>query len=62
MELNARFDVKKLAAVLGVHPKTVYRWTESDPPRIPHLRLGRLIRFEASVIRQWLEGHSRHAR
>lgn len=59
MGLDLMLDVKSLAAMLGIHPKTIYRWVESNPSRIPCVRLGRLVRFEPAAVRRWLERQRR---
>jgi len=44
------FQVAELAAILRVKPSTVYAWVKSR--KIPHLRLGRLIRFNVNHIKK----------
>lgn len=59
MDMSPNLDVRRLATMLGVHPKTIYRWVGSDPPRIPHLRIGRLVRFEPAKVKKWMDGQRR---
>jgi excisionase family DNA binding protein len=46
--------VKEVAAYLNVNPMTVYRAVETDT--LPHLRLGRAIRFRREDVDAYLEG------
>lgn len=42
-----------VAALIGVKLSTVYQWTHLG--YIPHVKLGRLIRFKRISIQRWLE-------
>jgi excisionase family DNA binding protein len=44
--------VRELAAYVRVNPFTVYRWVEQN--RIPHLRVGRTLRFRLDDINQFM--------
>ncbi|MFX1487273.1 MAG: helix-turn-helix domain-containing protein [Promethearchaeota archaeon] len=56
---NKRFmDVQQLASLLQVKPKTIYDWKHRG--YIPHVKLGRLLRFEVSAIEQWISKKSIH--
>jgi len=46
-------SVPELAEYLGIKPKTIYAKVEAD--EIPHLRIGKLIRFRLEEIDVWLE-------
>jgi excisionase family DNA binding protein len=46
------WDVKDLATFVKTTPDAVYRWVELG--LVPHLRLGRSIRFDPAAIREWL--------
>lgn len=48
------------AELLGV-PETWVR-AEARADRIPHLRLGRYVRFDAAELEHWLEGRRRGPR
>jgi len=43
------------AAKLRIPKNTLYDWTAFG--RIPHLKLGKLIRFEPGAIEKWLAQH-----
>ena len=48
-------DIAKLSKRLGIPKNTLYDWVAFG--RIPHLKLGKLIRFEPETINNWLAGH-----
>jgi excisionase family DNA binding protein len=43
----------QVAEVLGVKLSTIYQWTHEG--YIPHVKIGRLVRFDLRVIERWLE-------
>jgi len=48
--------VERAAEFLGIETATVYVWCEQQ--RIPHVRLGRSIRFDLSALQRWIDAHS----
>jgi excisionase family DNA binding protein len=49
--------VSEIAAALKVPVSWVYERTRrSGCDRIPHLKLGKYLRFRWAAVRQWLEG------
>ena len=50
-------DIAVLAERLRVKRSTVYAWAEQG--KIPHLKLGRLLRFDPDEIEVWLQTHRR---
>ncbi len=48
-------DIDALAARLGVTVRFVRRLV--DERRVPYLKLGRLVRFDADEIEAWLVSH-----
>jgi len=42
----------EVAHALGMHPTRVYR--EAKAGRIPHVRIGRRVRFDEDELRAWL--------
>ena len=56
-EISARFepllDTEEAAKLLRIHPKTLRRSARLG--EIPATRIGRLWRFRASVLNEWLE-------
>ena len=50
-------DIGALAERLRVKRSTIYAWTEQG--KIPHLKLGRLLRFDPDEIEAWLQTHRR---
>lgn len=49
-------DTKRLALLLGVSPRTVLRLVETN--KIPHIRLGRSLRFDYDDVMQSLKQDS----
>lgn len=43
-----------VASLLSVRPSTVYQWASSG--KIPHYRLGRIVRFRRKDLEAWVEG------
>lgn len=43
----------EVAELLGVKTSTIYQWSHQD--YIPHVKLGRLLRFNMSAIEKWIE-------
>ena len=39
------------AQLLGIHPVTILRWAREG--RVPHLRLGRKVKFRVSELNSW---------
>ncbi|MEW6047966.1 MAG: helix-turn-helix domain-containing protein [Bacillota bacterium] len=50
-------DHRKAAELLGLHPVTVLRLAREN--RIPHLRLGRKVRFRVAALLAWMEEQER---
>jgi len=50
-------DVAALAERLLIKRSTLYSWAEQGT--IPHLKLGRLLRFDPDEIEAWLQDHRR---
>ena len=49
--------VSEVASVLKVPVSWVYERTRrSGSDRIPHIKLGKYLRFRWAAVRQWLEG------
>ena len=49
-------SVQEMADYLGVKTSTIYQYTHQG--FIPHIKLGKNIRFRESVILKWLEKRS----
>ena len=50
-------DITTLAERLGIKRSTLYTWAGQGS--IPHLKLGRLLRFDPDEIATWLHAHRR---
>ena len=48
-------DITALAERLRIKRSTLYAWAEQGT--IPHLKLGRLLRFDPEEIEAWLHAH-----
>jgi len=46
-------DIPTLSSLLSVKPKTIYDWVHRNT--IPHIKLGKLVRFDENEIKKWLE-------
>jgi len=51
---------QEIAEVLGVSKSTIYQWTHQE--YIPHVKLGRFVRFRKSQIEIWLEKKAKKGR
>ena len=50
-------NITTLAERLAIKRSTLYAWAEQGS--IPHLKLGRLLRFDPDEIDRWLHAHRR---
>ena len=50
-------DIAELASRLRIKRATLYAWAEQGT--IPHLKLGRLLRFDPDEVEVWLQNHRR---
>ena len=50
----------EIADVLGVKPSTIYQWTHQG--YIPHVKLGRLVRFSETAVMDWVKERSSNGR
>jgi len=48
------------AELLGVEKSTIYQWTHQG--FIPHVKLGKLVRFREADVMKWLDGKSEAGR
>jgi len=62
--MTERKDLERLALrpveaarVLGVSPRTLWSWTRRG--LIPYIRVGRVIRYPYSTLREWLAREAR---
>ena len=58
--MDRLLDVSEVAELLGLSRKHVYGLVESG--RIPHLKLGRLVRFHPDSIEAWIGEFAREPR
>lgn len=58
METTKRFmNVEELAQYLGVSRHTIYWWVATR--KVPHSKLGKLVRFDIADVTDWLKTNSR---
>jgi len=50
----------EIADLLGVKPSTIYQWTHEG--YIPHIKVGRNVRFRECDIEQWLDKKNNEGR
>ena len=48
-------DIDAVAAALCVTPRHIQRLVSER--RIPHVKVGRFVRFDPDELKSWLEGH-----
>jgi excisionase family DNA binding protein len=53
-------DVSQLSEVINVKKKTIYDWTHKK--QIPHVKMGRLLRFDLDDIEKWIRRTNRSKR
>jgi len=46
-------EIDELSSMLGVSKNTLYDWCAVK--KIPHIKLGKFLRFKAADIESWLE-------
>ena len=46
-------NIHQLSKELGVSAGGVYHWVSQK--RIPHIKIGRNVRFDSDAIKEWLE-------
>ena len=50
----------EIAKYLGVPVSTIYKWTHEG--FIPHVKLGKLLRFRLADVERWVEKRSKTGR
>ena len=55
--MEQHWSTKELAKRLDVKESTVRSWVFKK--QIPHVKIGRLVRFKESAIQKWLGGKER---
>ena len=54
---NVFLTIIEISAYLNLKPSTIYAMVAEK--RIPHFKVGRLVRFKKSEIDQWMEGNKK---
>jgi predicted site-specific integrase-resolvase len=47
-------NIQQVADLISVDPKTISRWSRSDPT-MPVIRRGKIVRFRADLLQDWLD-------
>jgi excisionase family DNA binding protein len=58
--MNRLLTPDEIAELLGVKKSTIYQWTHQG--FIPHVKLGRSLRFREAAIEKWVEKRSEAGR
>ena len=58
--MNKLLTPQEIAILLGVKASTIYYWTHIG--FIPHVKLGKFVRFKENEVREWIEKHSNQGR
>jgi excisionase family DNA binding protein len=58
--MNRLLTPTEIADLLGVKTSTVYQWTHQG--FIPHVKLGRLVRFREQAVSEWVDKRSEAGR
>jgi excisionase family DNA binding protein len=51
-------DIRTLSRLTNVKVTTLYSWVREN--RVPHYKIGALIRFQLDEIKDWLKKNHRH--
>ena len=51
--LNRLMTYEQMAEALSVNPGTLRNWVSQD--FVPHVKIGRLVRFDPIAVEQWLK-------
>jgi excisionase family DNA binding protein len=54
MNPDTYMDIDEIAELIKVKKSTIYGWTSEE--FIPHVKIGKLVRFIKKDIVEWLEG------
>ena len=54
--LRTPLTIAETAALLGLHPQTVYRWVWAA--KIPYMKIGRTVKFDPASLAEWVSRRS----
>lgn len=52
-------DENTAASILGVAPGTLQVWRSTGRYGIPFIKIGRLVKYRASALNEWIESRTR---
>lgn len=55
--MQAMMDRKQAAEYLGVAPGTLANWQCSKFRRIPHVKIGRAVKYRLTDLERWIESN-----
>jgi len=53
--MDKLLNIEEVAEILCVKPATIYGWVSEG--YIPHIKLGRLVRFDKVEVIDWVQNH-----
>ncbi len=53
--MDKLLNILEIAKMLGVKPATIHCWVSEG--FIPHVKLGRLVRFDKTEVIKWVQNH-----
>jgi len=59
-KVKGLLNIQELSEILGVKVATIYGWVSEG--FIPHIKLGRLVRFDLDAIYEWVSKKQRKGR
>lgn len=58
--MNKLLTPQEVADLLSVQKSTIYQWTHQG--FIPHVKLGKFVRFKEDKVMEWLERKAQNGR
>ena len=60
LSMQKLLNPQEMADCLGVEKSTIYQWTHQG--FIPHIKLGKFVRFREGDVMQWLDKRTQNGR
>jgi excisionase family DNA binding protein len=54
--MDALLTPEQMAEIIGVKLSTIYQWTHQK--FIPHVKIGKLVRFDQAAVLDWIQRRS----
>lgn len=52
-------DAKRAAQMLSVSPRKLWAMTFEDEPALPHVRIGRCVRYAIDDLKRWIDSQKK---